>query len=1010
MSIARFSIKNAALVNVITIVVFILGIYFSTQLSREVFPSFDFGFITISTSYAGASPEEMENLVTIPIEDEISDVDGIDEISSTSSEGMSVIMIQAEADIEGAALDQLLNDIKNEVDKVSDLPEDADDPNCVKFDPEFGVISVALWGDLPESELRDLADWMQDELELIDGVSSVDVGGYRDREFWVEVDPLKLEATNLSLGEIISAINRRNMNTPSGSIDNGTKEILIRAIGEVESAEDIENVVVASNDGVNITVGDLARVTKTFEEEKSLSRLNGRRAVTLSVKKKALGDVIDIADDVKALVDEESAYLPEGANITLLMDSSKYVRARLKTLLLNGLFGMILVIFILYVFLDSRVAFWASIGIPFSFLATIIVMYALGITFNLLSMFALILVLGIVVDDAIVVAENTFRHLEEGRTLSEATIIGTNEVTIPVTAAIATNIVVFIPLTIMVGILGKIMNTIAIVVIAVLLASLLEAFLVLPSHLVEFGKKGDKRDRDDTKAWFNGVREFYGHALTTLIDKRYMVVFGALALAVFTVIFGAFTLKITFMGRMIAEKFNVNITMPVDTNLEETNRIVSEVEKYALEIPEEEVAGVITSVGDNSGTVEVELTEHGYKKIGADVFIADLREKTDLISGPLSITYQERGSGPSGGAAVDVHIHGDDYETLLLLADTFKATLATIPGVTDIDDDFVKGKEEVRFYFDEHIMGTLGLSITNVSSELRNAFSGGDAGDIREGSDKIGIQVKYDEDMQNIDNLLNFSVTNNAGERIPIKVFTDIEFGKGLLRISRTDRMRDISVSAEVIENVTTSSEVNNYLIETFGYRSDIYPGYTFDYGGEFERIGESLTSLYEAFIIAVLLIYVILVALFRSYVQPLIIMATVPLSFIGVVYGLFISNVELSMMAFIGIIALVGIVINDSLVMIDFINRSREKGMNVEQAVIESGKVRLRPIILTTLTTIGGLLPMALGIGGREPMLTPMAVSIVWGLLFAMVLTLIVIPCLYVVVEDIKRKLAGDT
>jgi len=1009
MSIARFSIKNAALVNVITIVVFILGLYFSTRLSREVFPSFDFGYITISTSYSGASPEEMENLVTIPIEDEISDVDGIDEITSTSSEGMSVIRVQADADIEGAELDQLLNDLKNEVDKVSDLPDDADDPNCVKFDPEFSVISVGLWGDIPESELRELADWMQDELELVDGVSSVDIGGYRDREFWVEVDPLKLEATNLSMTEIVSAIKRRNLNTPSGTIESGTKEILIRAIGEVETMEDIEDIVVASRNGVNITVGDLARVTETFEEEESISRLNGHRAVMLLVKKKTLGDVIDIVDDIRVLVSEVDEYLPEGAHITLLMDDSKYVRARLKTLLLNGLFGIILVVGVLYVFLDSRVAFWASIGIPFSFLATIIVMYGMGITFNLLSMFALILVLGIVVDDAIVVAENTFRHLEEGRTLSEATIIGTNEVAVPVTAAIATNIVVFIPLTIMVGILGKIMNTIAVVVITVLLASLLEAFLVLPSHLVEFGKKKENTNGGDTKAWFESIREYYGNAITTLIGKRYMVIFGALALAVITVIFGALTLKVTFMGKRISEKFNINITMPVDTNLEETDRIVKEVETYALELPERDVAGVITSVSDNSGRVQVELTEHGYKKVGSSVFIAELREKTDLISGALSITYQERGSGPRGGSAVEAHIHGDDYDTLLLLADEFKEELSTIPGVTDIDDDFEKGKEEVKFYFDEYIMGTLGLSITSVSSELRSAFSGSDAGDIREGGDKIEILVKYDEDMQNIDNLLNFSVTNDAGERIPIKVFADIEFGRGLLKISRTDRMRDISVSAEVIEGVTTSTDVNKYLIDTFGYRSETYPGYTFDYGGEFRRIGESLESLYQAFIVAVLLIYVILVALFRSYIQPLIIMATVPLSFIGVVYGLFISNVDLSMMAMVGIIALVGIVINDSLVLIDFINRSREKGMSAEQAVIESGKVRLRPIILTTLTTIGGLLPMAIGIGGKEPMLTPMAVSIVWGLLFAMVLTLVVIPCLYMVVEDIKMKLTGN-
>ncbi len=990
----------------ITVGVIVLGIYFATKLNREVFPAVDFGYIIITTTYSGASPEEVENLITIPIEEEISDIDGIEEISSQSSEGVSVINIKAEADIVGTKLDQLLNDIKSEVDKVSDLPEDANDPNIVKREPRFSVIRIGIWGDAPQEELRDTADRLKDEIKLIKGVSSVDLGGYLDREVWVETDPRRLEATNLKLSDIINAIKQRNKNIPSGTVDSGSKELLIRAMGETNEANEIKNIIVRSYPEGVVRVGDVADVTETFEEEESLSRLNGHRAISLGVTKSTSGDVIDIAEEVRKIVEKESATLDEGINISLVHDASKYVEKRQKTLLLNAAFGMMLVLLILYAFLDSRVAFWAAMGIPFSFLLTIIVMSYMGITLNLLSMFALILVLGIVVDDAIVVSENFFRYREMGYSLAESAVLGTDEVALPVVASIATNIVVFIPLFFMTGIIGKFLKAIPVVVIVTFLASLMEAFLVLPSHLNEFVKDKGAEIYKEARAWFIPVRNYYGNILGVLLKRRYLVFFSLFGLAIITIVFGLLTMKFVFMGRGIAEQFRVSINLPTDSNLEETDRVVKEVEEIILGLPKEEIEAVITSVSSYTGEIRAELTEYGYKKIGTDKITADIRKKTDLIAGPTSIGFREQRGGPSSGSAVEVSIQGDEFSTLLALADDFKEKLASIEGVVDIEDDYKRGKEEIRFEFDEYKMGTLGLSVSDVAGELRSAFSGSNAGTIRRGTDKIDIIVKYDEDLKNLDHLLNFSVKNGNGDRIPIKAFADIVYSDGMLRINHSDRERTISVSANIIEGVTTSKIVNEALIETFGYRSDKYPGYTFKYGGEYEDTMESIFSLLRAFFAAVLFIYIILAALFRSYIQPLIIMVTIPFSFIGVVFGLFIMNVELSLMAGIGIIALIGIVVNDSIVMVDFINRARDKGMDIYNAVIETGKVRLRPILLTTLTTIGGLLPMAIGIGGREPMLTPMAVSIVWGMAFAVILTLIVIPCLYIIAEDIRKKI----
>ncbi|MBN1883767.1 MAG: efflux RND transporter permease subunit [Deltaproteobacteria bacterium] len=1009
MSISRFSVKNSVLINMITVAVLILGVYHTTRLSREVFPSVDFGYIRVTTTYSGASPEEIEKLITIPIEDEISDIDGIEEITSTSSEGVSSISIKAEANIVGAKLDRLLDDVKNEVDKVNDIPEDADDPNVVKREPRFDVITIGIWGDADRERLQETADRLKDELELVEGVSTVEMEGYRDREIWVEVDPRKLESLSLNLDEIVAAIKQQNRTIPGGSVDSGSKELLIRSIGEVVDADDLGTIVIRSYPETVLTLKDVAKITETFEEETSYNRLNGRRAVLLTVKKNSSGDVIDIARDVRAIVENEREHLESGMTLSLVDDEAAHVIKRQKTLLFNALLGMFLVILILYAFLDSRVAFWASVGIPFSFLSAIIIMSFMGITLNLLTMFALILVLGIVVDDAIVVSENFFRYREMGYTVGEASVRGADEVLMPVVAAIATNIAAFVPLFLISGIIGKFLKFIPLVVIVTLVASLVEAFLILPSHLNEFAKNKGAEAYREVRTWFSPIREYYGRVLGVLLNRRYLVFLSLFGVAVVTIIFGLFTLRFVFMGQSIAETFRVSINMPTDSNLEETDTVVREIEDIIAGRPEEEISAIISSVGGTStsyrGRITVELTEYGYRKIGAESIIEDIREQTDMIAGPTSIVYRSQRRGPSSGSPVEVKIQGDEFSTILDLVEDFETEMEGIEGIVDITNDYERGKEEIQFTFDRYVMGALGLNITDVAGELRTAFSGSSAGDVIRGTDSIDIVVKFDEEMQNIERLMNFSILNPEDYRIPLRTFSEIVYNDGMLSINHIDRERTLTVTANVIEGELTSKEANEILIDTFGTRSTTYPGYTFTYGGEYEDTMESIFSLLRSLFLALLIIYIILAALFRSYLQPFIIMATVPFSFIGVVLGLFIMNIELSLMAGIGIIALVGIVVNDSIVMVDFINKERDKGMDIFESVVETGKIRLRPILLTSLTTIGGLFPMAIGIGGREPMLTPMAVSIVWGLAFAVLLTLIVIPCLYIIVEDIKKR-----
>ncbi len=1016
MSIARFSVKNPVLVNMITIAVLVLGIVYAMKLNREVFPSISYGYIVIVTSYPGASPEEVENIVTTPFEDEIADVDGIKKLESVSREGVSTIIIQAESDVEGMKLDQLMNDIKNEADKVTDLPADVGDPEFLKISAEFPVVTVAISGNVPEETLRAASERLKTKFELVDGVGTVDRFGYRDREMWVSVDPRRLEATNLSLAEVIVAIKKRNLNIPGGTFDQGRKEILIRTIGETKDARDLEDVVVRSLPTGMVRVGDIAEVTETFKKPEVIGRINGKPSINLMVSKKADGDVIDIVEEIKSLVDEEKTLVPEGVEIVLVQDFAKYVDRRQGTLLKDGLLGLVLIVLTMVLMLDVWISFWAAVSIPFTFLITVIVMYFMGLTMNLLSMFGLILALGEVADNAIVISENYFRYRELGYSPEDAAVLGTKEVAVPVAASKLTNIASFLPFLFTIGIVGKFLRIIPEVAITCFLVSWFQAFFILPSNLNQFVKYEIKTTQKEFRGWFLTVRDYYGKILRYCLTRRYRIFFGLIGVAVATIIFAALTMEFVWAGKSRAETFMIDVYNPVNTNLAETDRVMKEVEKCVMEIPPEELESLVTNVGSVQsetapqygtylGQIYVELTEFGYTERDTEETINSLRDKVSRIPGPTSVSLWSPQGGPPTGKPVSVEIRGNDYTVLERLAAEVANKLKTEKGVKDIDTNYRKGKDEIKIVIDEHKARSLGLDVATIATEIRNAFYGGDAGNIRRGDEKISIIVKYNEHFKNPNYLMNFSVLNPSGQRVPIKSAADISYGEGVFKIYHSERKRTVTVTADIVRGETTSTTVNKALIKEFGTASKVYPGYVYNYTGEFEDTQKSLESMIQAFWLALAIIFIILATLYRSFLQPFIIMTAIPFAFIGVVVGLFIMGEELSLLAVIGIIALMGVVVNNSVLLVDFINRARENGESLWDAVVDSGKTRLRPIILTSITTLVALFPLAFGIGGEEPYLAPMAISMFWGMLFSTLLTLFAVPCLYLIVEDIRAR-----
>jgi multidrug efflux pump len=1018
MNIAKFSVKNSVLVNLLMIGLFIFGGISLWKMPTELNPKVDFNWVFVTVFYPGASPTETENLIVDKIEAEIQDVDDITEIQSTAGEGFGFVMVKFD-DMSQSEFREHYTDLKSEIDKV-EFPEDAEDPLLQSFSSGdfLPVITINMSYTIPEDNAQKIADELEDELIDLSGVSKVQVAGLAQREIWVEVDPVKMNTLNITFDQIVMALKVRNLNVPGGNIAFGKTEYLIRSVGEYQSIDEIKNTVIKTTvNGDFVKIKDVAEVNDRREEMPILSRLNGETSITFSISKNSDANSIDVIDEIKNMLETFKTNIPDGVEFGYTNDNSVYILRVINVLRDNAIIGMILIVVLLYFFLGKGNALLASLGIPISFFITFILMQLTGQSLNGNTLFALVMVLGIIVDDAIIVLENCHRYRLMGFNSIEAAIKGTSEVVSPIISSIGTNIAAFLPLMLLPGIMGKFMRIIPIVFSLALLASMFEAFFLLPSHYADWTVRS-KTHKKGEKRFFVALRKWYGHLLIKFLRKRYWLLGGLIVVLLFSLSLIPI-IGVEMYGKEDFDQFRVLVKFPEGTSLEETDRIMKKFEAEALKLPKSAMQDVIANIGlyqgndewvtrKNVAQIVVQLLPLEERDQSTSELMNILRKNIQNISGPLSVQFEEISGGPPVGREISVKVEGKYFDEIKAAAVALQDSIKKIPGTLDVTDDFPPGKQEIRILVDEDKAALYGFNTQYVALSVRYAFDGVEATEYRDGDEEIEVIVKYNKgNRSSVDDVLNLNITNSFGQTVALRDMVKFEITPGPTEINRYDQKRTIMVVGDIDETVASLDGVNLKMQELFPKIEANFPGVHFKIGGQFEEFMDIFQDITALFVLALILIFLILGTQFNSYTQPLIILTTVPFALIGAMLGLIISNNPFSIVSLFGFVALAGIVVNDAIVMIHFINERRSKDgiskFRFWRSIVNSGRLRLRPIILTSLTTISGLIPMAFGLGGSSKFWSPLANVILFGMLVSTILTLFVIPSLIAVLDDIK-------
>jgi multidrug efflux pump subunit AcrB len=1025
---AEWSVKNSLLVNLMTVFILLAGIMAVFSLKREAFPNINFDIVEIRTNYPGSTPEQIEKLITIPIEKELNEVSDIKEMVSASAEGISLIFLTIEPD--AANKPKIVNEIQRAVDRVEDLPDDLEDQPIVRemLTKDAPVLEVSLYGELAPEELRRQAKRLEDRILELPEVSNVVRRGYRELEFSVEVAPQKMWDLHVSLPEVMAALKKTNVNIPGGKIQVGDQEVLLRVSGEFHGADRIEDVFIRGNDrGYGIRVKDVAQVRPTLGEITVTNRANGAEAINLMVLKKPKGDIIDLVEEIHQVTEDFLATAPRGAKITVVNDISYYVKRRLNVLINNGLIGLAFLVIPLLVFFTPRTAASALLGIFTAVAATFAMMDAFGMTINLMSLFGMIMVLGMLVDEDIVVSENVHRYMEMGMGSREAAIKGASQVGKAVVATVLTTITSFIPLLLMTGIIGKFVEQIPLVVIITLSASLLQALVMLPAHLADFNNmteaEAQRHFRARKNPWlYNAILSIYERILRFLIRFRYATLLVFLLITAGVTALWHYKVPFILFPKTGIEQFFIRVEGEVGTPVGVTTEKMKGIEKIlSTKLGRDELdqfvnqGGMIqndindpfTQRGSHVGQVWVFLTPEASRNRDADAIIESIRPEIEKIPGFKRVWFEHVRPGPPVGKPIAVRIKGQDFDQLNRLAAEYIQVLGGTPGVKDIKSDFDRGKDELRVVLDESLMSQAGLSYQEVAAAVRIGFDGGVATTIKEGDEEIDVVVRFPpglaKDQKTLDQLL---ISNSRGDLIPLKAIAAFERQPSIAVIKHDDRKRLVTVTANVDEKVTTSAKVNEQLEERFRARMVDYPGVMVDYSGEQEDTEESLASLRSAFILAIFLTFIILAVTFRSLWEPFIILTTIPMGIMGVVLAFYISHQPLTFLAMLGVVGFSGVVVDSGIILIDFINwERREQGISPTEAIISGSKIRLRAIFLTTITTVFGVLPAAFGIGGRDPFIQPMAQALNWGITSGSLLAIFIIPVLLAIFGDFFKR-----
>ena len=1014
MHIADFSVRNSFFVNLLMGAVILAGILFSLSLPLELFPSVKLEMVTVTTSFPGSSAEDSENLVSIPIEQQIKNISGVKTVKSVSSEGLSRVVAELHP---GEDTRKVAWDIDSRVGLIAeDLPREAEQPVIEEQEASFPLVSISVSGDVASEVLYRHARGLQDELGLLGGIDKVNSIGLPAPAFWVYLDYPKMVRSGVGIDDISDAINRRNLNIPGASFTQDSSDFLLRTGGKIRSAEDILAVVVSeSPSGKHVLLGDVATVALGEQREEFKSRSNGRPSVTFWVEKQKDVDIVDTVDRIKELCDRYEGQLPEGMDITIAFDRSHWVKSRLGTMLRSGALGLVLVVILLGLFLESRAAFIVALGIPVSFLGAVILMKLTGTTLSTLSMFGLIMTLGMVVDDAIIVVENVQRYISRGVDPLKAAVIGTKEVAWPVVATVLTNIAAFIPLLLATGLTGQFLSLIPRVAIFALFFSLFEALLIMPSHCAGWLRKSNPKRPPRGNAVLARVRSLYLRGLVFSIRKRYAVIGCFGAVFVVSVFIFAKIPNVMFYLHDVQEMV-IRVENPPSSSLEYTASSADQVEKVLREsIPPHVLKHTLSMVGvdmsdpdnpfasgDHVATILVEYEDYSLRSENALELSRVAESKVrSAVTGPKQVDFITT-FGPPTGKPVDVKISGDDISVLMDIASRVLEFLGTEQGVNAAASSLVYGKPEARVSVDQGKAAMFGLDKRAVAREIRVLGDGLTVAKTRVGTEEAEINLRYGKQGSQVLSVKSHQIPTPAGSWVPIGSVVEITDSRAPLEIKRENLRRTITVTAEVDSRITTSREVNARLSGHLENLLSAYPGYSFRFAGEEEQYNQTVSDIKRAALLAVILIYLILASILRSLSQPIIIMSILPVCITGVLMGILLRGEPMTLPAIIGMVALLGIVVNDSLLLMSFINRRVGKMRARAAAVVFSAKYRFRPIVLTTLTTFSGLFSLMFAYKGQSAILAPMAISLGFGLVFSTFVILYLVPCLYMALGDV--------
>ena len=1014
--------KNDVAANILFFVIIISGIYVATtQIPIDLFPEVEQRNVRVSMVLPGASPQETEEGITIKIEEAIQAIEGIRQITSQSREGSASVTVQVE---EGYDVREVLDEVKIRVDGVNNFPVEAE--SLLVQVPQWrrDAIGVVLFGDYDNMTLRRVAENVRDELAGLPEITQVEVDNVLPFEISIEIAEWALRQYDISLEQVAGILRQNSTDVSAGNLKTKGGDIFIRSRGQAYRASDFETIpVITTQDGTMITLGDIATIRDEFEETPMRTRFNGVPAIEIEVYRSGDESIIDVTTAVRNYIDKKQLDMPDGLTIDFWRDRSEPIKARLETLTKSAWQGLLLVIIMLALFLRPSVAFWVCLGIPMSFMGAFLFMPLFDVSLNLMSLFAFILVLGIVVDDAIVTGENVYSHLQKGEDPLNAAIKGTQEVAVPVTFGILTTAAAFLPLAFQTG-RGSWYAAIPLVVIPVLLFSLIESKFILPAHLKHVKMRTEKNTSRLSK-----LQQKIANSLEVMIEKVYQPIlaqamrwryaawtamFASLILIIGTIAAGH--TKFVFFPRVQSEVATATLVMPAGTAFESTDRIISAMTMHAKDLQEEyrdaeTGESVIRNVysisgGRNSTTGRVQMDMIPPESRTVDVTTREVvnqwRKKVGQVAGAEQLNYRAE-IGGWGGSPISIELKGRNTEALNTLGEGLKKQLEQYPAVSDIEDSLSDGKEELQLELKPEAR-LLGLSLNQVARQVRQAVFGFEVQRVQRGREEVRVMVRYPlEARQSIETLEQMMIRIGPNQEVPLWQVANVFPGLSPDSILRVDRQRTISVNADFDKEAGDLSLVLGEVNEWLSEQINAYPGTTFEMAGEARDQAESTNSLTVGAIGLTILIYILLAIPFKSYSQPIIVMSVIPFGLVGAVIGHWIMGMDLTLLSFMGMLALSGVVVNDSLVLVDYINQKRNEGVSLKEAVYTAGGRRFRPVLLTSLTTFAGLVPLLFETSTQAQFLIPMAVSLGFGILFATLITLFIVPINYLILEDFK-------